>query len=103
MLALLSFLKRLAKYIQLHNPWQGIIATDSKSLIDTIHRPRQMQLDPAQVTVFRRPLDPLSLEWDVVVGVQTLLKKYRENSCNTSKVTKTEAAISTDYRFFLLD
>lgn len=102
-LALLSFLKRLAKYIQLHDPWQGIIATGSKSLIDTIHRPRLMQLGPVQVTVFRRPLDPLSLEWDIVVGVQTLLNKFRDYSCkNTSKVTKTEAVISTDYRFCLL-
>lgn len=36
MLALLVFLQRLAEYIQLHEPWQGIIATDSKSLIDTV-------------------------------------------------------------------
>ena len=39
MLALLCFLRRLAEFIQLHDPWQGLIATDSKSLIDTIYGP----------------------------------------------------------------
>jgi hypothetical protein len=39
MLALLSFLKRLAEFIQLHEPWVGVLATDSKSLIDTVRPP----------------------------------------------------------------
>ena len=74
LLALLCFLHRLAEFIQLREPWQGVIATDSKSLIDTIYGPKYLQLGSIQATDFRRPLDPLSPEWDVVIGVQQLLK-----------------------------
>lgn len=66
MLALLCFIRRLTEFIQLHEPWQGIIATDNKSLIDMIYGPKYLQIGQIQATEFRRPLDPLSPEWDVV-------------------------------------
>jgi hypothetical protein len=75
MLALLSFLKRLTEYIQLHKPLQGILATDSKGLIDAIRGPHRVHIGQVQATVFRRLLNPLSPEWDIVVGVQTLLQE----------------------------
>ena len=73
MLALLVFLKRLAEYIQLHEPWKGIIATDSKSIIDTVRGTIREQSDPSKLSLYQRPLNPLSPEWDVVVGIQNLL------------------------------
>ena len=74
MLALLCFLRRLSEFTQAHEPWTGTLATDSKSLIDTIYGPKYLQLGHIQATDFRRPLDPLSPEWDVVYGVQQLLQ-----------------------------
>ena len=77
MLALLCFLHRLAEYINLHEPWHGIIATDSKSLVDTVRGKVRPELNNQTTKVpWRRPLDPLSSEWDVVVvGIQHLLNE----------------------------
>ena len=75
MLALLCLLQRLAKYIQLHEPWHGVIATDSKSLIDKVRGPCHHHNGHSQGTVYQQPLDPLSPEWDVVVGIQKLLQE----------------------------
>jgi hypothetical protein len=63
--------RRLAEYsVQLHEPWKGIIATDSKSIIDTVKEGTiREQQDPTQRTPYQRPLNPLSPEWDVVVGI----------------------------------
>ena len=69
MLALLSFLKRLAEYVNLHEPWRGILATDSKSIIDNVYGPTPPPSAPFHTTVFKKPLDPLSPEWDVVIGI----------------------------------
>ena len=74
MLALLVFLHRLAEYIHLHEPWKGIIATDSKSIIDTVLGTIRERHDSTKRTAYQRPLNPLSPEWDVVVGIQQLLK-----------------------------
>jgi exonuclease III len=75
MLALLVFLQRLAEFINLHGEWSGTIATDSKSLIDTIRGPNTQNPGRTSGTVYRRPLDPLSPEWDVVIGIQQLLQE----------------------------
>jgi hypothetical protein len=73
MLALLLFLTRLAEFIQIHEPWTGIIATDSKSLIDTVRHPSAGRNTEGPASTYKRPLDPLSPEWDIVIGVQSLL------------------------------
>ena len=75
MLALLSFLKRLAEFTQLHEPWTGILATDSKSLIDTVSNPSPCPQSQAQSPFYKRPLDPLSPDSDIAIGVQSLLKE----------------------------
>jgi hypothetical protein len=75
MLALLSFLKRLQEFTYLHEPLHGIIATDSKSLVDTIRGPHRVQIGPSPANVYHRPLDPLSPEWDVIFGIQSLLRE----------------------------
>jgi hypothetical protein len=73
LLALLLFLQRLAEYIQQHEPWVGMIATDSKSLVDTVGAQYKVTNQANQLRSYRRPLNPLSPEWDVVVGIQHLL------------------------------
>ena len=60
MLALLLFLQRLAKFIQYHDQWNGIIATDSKSLIDTIRGKCRSQTHSGQAKEYQRPLNPMS-------------------------------------------
>jgi hypothetical protein len=73
MLALLVFLTRLAEYTQRHEPWEGIIATVSKSIIGTVKgTPRTLQA-PSHSAPYQRPINPLSPEWDVVIGIQHLL------------------------------
>jgi hypothetical protein len=53
MLAMLLFLQRLAEFIQLHEAWKGIIATDSKSLIDTIRGTSRTRSDSDQLRPYR--------------------------------------------------
>ena len=73
MLALLLFLKRLIEYTQFHDSWTGTVATDSQSLIYTVRGTRRDSPSPATATAYRRPLDPLSPEWDITVGIRALL------------------------------
>ena len=54
------FLQRLAKFIQYHDQWNGIIATDSKSLIDTIRGKCRSQSHSGQAKEYQRPLNPMS-------------------------------------------
>ncbi|KAI2502879.1 hypothetical protein MHU86_11548 [Fragilaria crotonensis] len=80
MLAMLCFLKRLAEFTYQHEPWQGTLATDSLSLVDTvlgIKRRRTLveevmseQDEPVQL-----PLDPLSPEWDLIVNIRRLFSE----------------------------
>lgn len=78
MLAMLSFLKRLAEFTYKHEPWHGVIATDSLSLIDTILGVTRNEfgvanLDSLEVEPVQLPLAPLSPEWDLVVNIRRLL------------------------------
>ena len=76
MLAMLCFLKRLAEFTYQHEPWQGIIATDSLSLVDTLQGKTRDDLgisieeEPVPVDW---PLDPLCAEWDLLINIQRLL------------------------------
>ena len=91
MLALLCFLQRLAEYINLHEPWHGIIVTDSKSLVDTERGKVRPELNNQATKVpWRRPLDPLSPEWDVVVGIQHLLNEMPELEIQQTKIEHQE-------------
>ena len=84
LLSLLCFLKRLAEFTGYHEPWHGIVATDSQSLIDTVldklrsaaSVEASMLDDDLTVTsrnVKIAPMDPMSLEWDIIRGIQVLL------------------------------
>lgn len=81
MLAILCFLKRLAEFTYQYEPWQGILATDSLSLIDTIRGVTRHDMgetldveylahDPTLV-----PLDPFIPDWDLLVSIRRLLKE----------------------------
>ncbi|KAI2493087.1 hypothetical protein MHU86_21471 [Fragilaria crotonensis] len=81
MLAILCFLKRLAEFTYQYEPWQGILATDSLSLIDTIRGVTRHDMgeavdeahlahDPTLV-----PLDPFIPDWDLLVNIRRLLKE----------------------------
>ncbi|KAI2500299.1 hypothetical protein MHU86_14179 [Fragilaria crotonensis] len=80
MLAMLSFLKRLAEFTYQHEQWHGIIATDSLSLIDTIRGIKRTELGVVDDDLVRPensallPLDPLSPEWDIVALIRRLLQ-----------------------------
>jgi hypothetical protein len=82
MLALLCFLKRLAEFTNQWDPWQGTVATDSLSLIDTLRGKTYTSADPygavsqdkANLTTVVI-LDPLIAEWDIIFSIQTLLRE----------------------------
>jgi hypothetical protein len=59
LLALLRFLIRIvAEYTMMHEPWQGIFATDSKSLLDTLFGTEDPNTD-RQAICNLPALDPL--------------------------------------------
>ena len=80
MLAIFCFLRRLSEFIgHRGDPWEGILATDSLSLLDTL---RGVKIDdvpsgceemPESVEA---PLDPMSAEWDVVGKISSLLSDF---------------------------
>jgi hypothetical protein len=82
MLSILCFLQRLAEYTGREPLWQGIVATDSQSLLDTLHSPAHVESSTEEQHTRRTarrikqfPLDPLLPEWDVVRGIQELAQR----------------------------
>jgi hypothetical protein len=84
LLSLLCFLRRLAEFTGKHDPWFGIVATDSQSLINTVlqKKPRDTSsrsmamVTEADFALARRfPLDPSLPEWDIIRGIQALLQE----------------------------
>ena len=72
---MLCFLNRIAEFTMKHEPWRGIVATDSQSLIDTIQGRHRDEPPPAPQAsdTYRKSLDPLDPEWDIVFTIQKLL------------------------------
>ena len=74
LLSLLRFLIRIAEYTMMHEPWQGIVATDSKSLLDTV-------FGKADSSTYHQAhsnlpvLDPLQADWDILVEICHALEK----------------------------
>jgi hypothetical protein len=80
LLSLLCFLHPLAEFTGKHEPWFGIVATDSQSLIDTVFQTPSVDLPQRDrsfreslSTVCKTPLEPTIPEWDVICGIQVLL------------------------------
>ncbi len=74
LLSLLRFLIRIAEYTMMHEPWQGIVATDSKSLLDTL-------VGKADSSTYQQAhsnlpvLDLLQADWDILVEICHALEK----------------------------
>ena len=74
LLSLLRFLIRIAEYTMMHEPWQGIVATDSKSLLDTLFG--KADSSTYQQAHSNLPvLDPLQADWDILVEICHALEK----------------------------
>ena len=78
MLSLLRFLIRIKEYTSMHFQWEGIIATDSQSLLDTLNGVDELtqhdNFSPstAEGTVV---LDVLAPDWDVLIEIQKSMEQ----------------------------
>ena len=83
LLALLCFLKRLAEFTFYHESWEGTLATDSLSLVNTLHGKHKDDDESTQpdeddhlvAQLAHLPLDALIPEWDLIAPIQRLLKE----------------------------
>jgi hypothetical protein len=73
LLSLLRFLIRIAEYTMMHEPWTGIVATDSQSLLDTLFG-SDCSPDNCQAYLNLPELQPLQAEWDVLVEIRHALE-----------------------------
>ena len=72
LLSLLRFLTRLAEYCGKFDEWHGIIATDSKSILDTLFGVEQSKND-CQAIKKLNEIETLSPDSDVIVELQAAL------------------------------
>jgi hypothetical protein len=72
---MLCFLKRLAEFTYQHEPWTGVLATDSLSLLDTIRGVCRDDHGIAYEDIRSEglPLETLSPEWDIVMNIRRLI------------------------------
>jgi hypothetical protein len=73
LLSLLRFLTRLAEYTGKFDEWTGIIATDSKSILDTLFGVEQSKKDCQEAIKKFMEIKTLSPDWEVVVELQAAL------------------------------
>jgi hypothetical protein len=69
MLAVLSFLQRLAEFTGQHEPWVGVLATDSQRLLDTILAKTCASGDNHPNVKTLQEVSVESPEWDLVSSV----------------------------------
>lgn len=79
LLSILRLLVRLAEYMVMSEPWNGIIGTDSKSVLDTLSgkQPDGQRADlhePVKIDSDGVVLDVLCPEWDVLIEIQCALQ-----------------------------
>ncbi|KAI2490281.1 hypothetical protein MHU86_24302 [Fragilaria crotonensis] len=72
-LSILRFLIQIATFTAMHEPWQGVIGTDSKSLLDKLS-PNPTSYDTNQEAGKRVHLDELTPEWDLLIEIQEGLR-----------------------------
>ena len=69
MLSIMRFLIQLAAYTDMIEGWEGVIATDSESLLRTLGV--KPGIDGYSLSTYGPViLDPLQPEWDVLIGIQ---------------------------------
>ena len=81
MLSILTFLHRLAEYTTHVEPWSGILATDSQSLLDTIAE--KLSGEDVEPPVYGKvkdieQLDVRCAEWDILTCIMYFLKQWPE-------------------------
>ena len=80
MLSMLCFLRQISRYCTYSGAWYGKTATDSLSLIDTLCGRNQERSEKDQDPTNPDPdyvhFDPLTPEWDVVIGIYHLLREF---------------------------
>ena len=78
MLSLLRFLLRIKEFTVMHEPWVGILATDSQSVLDTLqegdHDPQEQDV-PVDLDRGEVVLDCLRPDWDILIEKQSALKR----------------------------
>jgi hypothetical protein len=77
-LLFLRFLIRISNFTQMHDQWQGVLATDSQSVLDTLFGRNSEQTNnktSAQLERDQVELDPLCPEWDVLIEIQAALRE----------------------------
>jgi hypothetical protein len=96
LLSLLCFLKRIAEFTMTHEPWRGNVATDSQSLIDTVQGRHcaEIPTTPQASDTYRKPLDPLDPEWDVVFTIQQLLSAMRSRFATHQRTPGSSHSVS---------
>lgn len=75
LLSLVLYLRRVAEFTSRHEPWIGIIATDSKSLLQTLKGKPTTPIHPGLDDPFLLEgkavrLDVLQPDWDVLIEIQ---------------------------------
>ena len=78
MLSLLRFLIRIREYTSMQFHWNGVIATDSQSLLDTLNGVDELeQRDnlPTNLNGGRVVLDLLTPNWDVLIEIQRSMEQ----------------------------
>ena len=77
LLSLLRFLLRVKEFTYMHDPWRGIVATDSQGVLDTLQEgdhDLQEQDVPVDLDQGKVVLDCLRPDWDILIEIQTTLK-----------------------------
>jgi hypothetical protein len=83
MLSFLLFLRRVAEFTFTHDPWIVTIATDSKSLLQTLKGIDRSQPSPNFDTPLRidgnsTTLEPMQPDRDILIEIQTALSQLPE-------------------------
>ena len=73
MLSFLRFLVRLlAGYADMYDQWQGVIGTDSQSMLDRLYQPVALANGDDRIFAVMDVMEP---EWDLLIEIQATLKK----------------------------
>ncbi|KAI2494417.1 hypothetical protein MHU86_20100 [Fragilaria crotonensis] len=77
LLSFLQFLIRIREFSGMHEPWVGVVATDSQSVLDTLQLgdsdPQEEEL-PVDLDNGEVVLDCLRPDWDVLIEIQSALR-----------------------------
>ena len=79
LLSLLRFFIRVKEFTGMHEPWQGLMATDSQGVLDNLKigdhdiQESDVPIDLDQGAVV---LDCLRPDWDILIEIQTALKSF---------------------------